>query len=88
VKKSWLLTLSLLLAACGGGMQGDPLADLPQAEDDLKAAAFPLADEAEALFTDSNEGIQDRRPVQRHLTQKGVPKAVYFISAKRKTGQD
>src|SRR5690606_40281853 len=36
----------------------------------------------------SDEGIQGHRAVQRHLTQEGVPKAVRFISIKRKTGQD
>ncbi|RLC46222.1 MAG: hypothetical protein DRH70_05940 [Candidatus Coatesbacteria bacterium] len=36
----------------------------------------------------SDEGIQDHRAVQRHLTQEGVPKAVRFISIKRKTGQN
>jgi hypothetical protein len=57
MKKLWTLVLAGLLggllAGCGGtGVGTDPLADLPQAEDDLKAAALPLADEAEALFTD------------------------------------
>lgn len=56
MKKAFLLAslspLLGLLAACGGQGGPAPLEAMPQAEDGLRAAALPLAEEAERLFGD------------------------------------
>ncbi|SDE75541.1 hypothetical protein SAMN04488243_10926 [Thermus arciformis] len=56
MRKPWLLgTLGLLvalLAGCGGQTGSTPLEGMPQAEDNLRMAVLPLAEESEALFSD------------------------------------
>jgi len=91
MKKLWTLVLAGLLggllAGCGGaGVGTDTLADLPQAEDDLKAAALPLADEAEALFAElmpAGLGLRPQADLPRALTLVEDSDGVVIIASLR-----
>ncbi len=81
-KYAWLLAVvGVLLAGCGGNPVGeDPLGAMPQAEEDLKAMALALADEAEAqLQSTGSSGVEDPRSLTLVLDSEAIS---LFVSLK------